>query len=164
MWGLGCLVSQSNLYVSVCLCLPVCLAYWNIVTAQLNLNSRWEWQSNGLAHTTTETFKALPGNLGNWFSICNLILTQLDDIWKTTSIFLKMEDDLNFFSNGRRPHFCSRQTRKLVLGMQPYLDPTRWNMEDDLIFFHIDDDLIFFQIEDDLKGADFWSETLFQSN
>ena len=27
---------------------------------------------------------------------CNLILTQLDEIWKTTSIFLNMEDDLNF--------------------------------------------------------------------
>ena len=24
------------------------------------------------------------------------MLTQLDEIWKTTSIFLKMEDDLNF--------------------------------------------------------------------
>ena len=25
--------------------------------------------------------------------------------WKTTSIFLKMEDDLNFFENGRQPQF-----------------------------------------------------------
>ena len=75
------------------------------------------------------------------------------------------EEDLIFFSpNGRLPQIFSRQPRKLVLGMQPYLDPTRWNMEDDLIFFHIDDNLIFFQIEDDLKGADFWSATLFQSN
>ena len=39
-------------------------------------------------------------------------LTQLEEIWKMTSIFLKMEDDynkfvkeddLNFFENGRRP-------------------------------------------------------------
>jgi hypothetical protein len=29
-----------------------------------------------------------------WFSVCRLILTQLDNIWKMTSIFLKMEDDL----------------------------------------------------------------------
>ena len=36
-------------------------------------------------------------NLGSWFSVCNLILTQLDEIWKKTSIFLKMEDNLNFF-------------------------------------------------------------------
>ena len=48
-------------------------------------------------HHPTETFKALPGNPGSWFSVCNLILTQLDEIWKTTSIFLKMEDDLIFF-------------------------------------------------------------------
>ena len=42
-------------------------------------------------------------NLRSWFWVCNLILTQLDEIWKTTSIFLKMEDDLNYFENGRRP-------------------------------------------------------------
>jgi hypothetical protein len=34
-----------------------------------------------------------------------LVLTILDEIWKTTSIFLKTEDDLNFFENGRRPQF-----------------------------------------------------------
>ena len=37
------------------------------------------------------------GNLGSWFLVYSLILTQLDELWKTTSIFLKMEDDLNFF-------------------------------------------------------------------
>ena len=42
-------------------------------------------------------------------------LTQLKEIWKTTSIFLKMEDDLNFFL-----------------------------MEDDLDFFLMEDDLDFF--------------------
>jgi hypothetical protein len=35
--------------------------------------------------------------IGSGFSVCNIILTQLDEIWKTTSIFLKMEDDLSFF-------------------------------------------------------------------
>jgi hypothetical protein len=77
----------------------------SIVTAQLNLNSSCDCQSNGLAHPptpphhhhTTETFKALPGNPGSWFSVCSLILTQLDARWKKTSIFLKMQDDLNFF-------------------------------------------------------------------
>ena len=57
------------------------------------------------------------------FLVCNLILTQLDEIWKTTSIFWKMEDDLifckteddlhfvkmvdnlDFFLHRRRPHF-----------------------------------------------------------
>ena len=60
-------------------------------------------------HTTPGliTIRAILGNLGSWFSVCNLILTKLDDIWKmtsffvkwkTTSIFSQMEDDLNFFS------------------------------------------------------------------
>jgi hypothetical protein len=34
--------------------------------------------------------------LGSWFLVCNIVSTQLDEIWKTTSIFLKMEEDLNF--------------------------------------------------------------------
>jgi hypothetical protein len=29
-------------------------------------------------HPPTGTFKALPGNLGNWFSVCKLFLTQLE--------------------------------------------------------------------------------------
>ena len=46
-------------------------------------------------HTTTTTpplphqmwlnFKPLPGNLGSWVLVCSLILTQLEEIWKTTS-------------------------------------------------------------------------------
>jgi hypothetical protein len=49
-------------------------------------------------HTTLGpiTIRAVLYNLGSWFSVCNLILTQLNEIRKTTSIFLKMEDDLNF--------------------------------------------------------------------
>ena len=38
----------------------------------------------------------------------------------------------SFFSNGRQPQFWSRHPRKLIFGMPPYFDPTRWNMEDDL--------------------------------
>ena len=48
---------------------------------QLNLNSSWEWQSNQLDHPLhqhTTTFKPLPDNLGSWFLVCNLILTQLE--------------------------------------------------------------------------------------
>ena len=33
-------------------------------------------------HHHTGTFKALPGNLGSWFSVCNLILTQVEEIWR----------------------------------------------------------------------------------
>jgi hypothetical protein len=38
---------------------------------------------------TTETFEPLTGNL---------ILTQLNEIWKMTSIFVKIEDDLNLLT------------------------------------------------------------------
>jgi hypothetical protein len=30
------------------------------------------------------------------FLVCKIVSTHLDEIWKTISIFLKMEDDLNF--------------------------------------------------------------------
>ena len=33
-------------------------------------------------HHTTETVKALPDNIGSWFSVYNLILTQLSEICK----------------------------------------------------------------------------------
>ena len=58
-------------------------------------------------HTTPGmiTIQAVLGNLGSWLLVCSFILTQLEDIWKTTSIFLKMEDDLNYFEKGRRPQF-----------------------------------------------------------
>ena len=39
--------------------------------------------------TPPGTFRALPGNLGSWFSVCNIILTQLErrpkKKWKATS-------------------------------------------------------------------------------
>ena len=82
-----------------------------IVTAQLNLNSSWVRQSNGLAHppttTTKGTCKALPGNIGSWFSVCNLILTQLEIRPQKNGRQpqQKMEDDLNFFLNRRWPSF-----------------------------------------------------------
>ena len=45
-------------------------------------------------HTTTNTmwlhYKPLPGNLGSWFLVCSLILTQLEEIWKTTSIYFRI--------------------------------------------------------------------------
>jgi hypothetical protein len=40
--------------------------------------------------------EALSGNTGSWFTVCNLILTQLDELWKIALIFLKMGNDLNF--------------------------------------------------------------------
>jgi hypothetical protein len=36
----------------------------------------------GRTHPTTGIFKALPGKLGSWFSVCNLILTNKDEIFK----------------------------------------------------------------------------------
>jgi hypothetical protein len=60
-----------------------------------NFNKKLVWPHNQVepTHPTTETFKAYPGNTGSWFLVCNLILTQLDELWKTTSIF------------GRQSHF-----------------------------------------------------------
>ena len=85
--------------------------------------------------THTQTYRELPGNPGSWFSVCNLILIQLDELWKTTSIFFVNGRWPQFFPNGRWPQFCSRRPRELVFGMQPYFNPTRWIMEDDLNFF-----------------------------
>ena len=48
------------------------------------------------------TFNAVQSNL--IFGMQPMI-TQLEEIWKTTSIFLKTEDDLNIFEKGRRPQF-----------------------------------------------------------
>jgi hypothetical protein len=54
------------------------------------------------------------GNLGNWFLVCNIVSTQLDEIKRRPHFFLKMEDelnnlfmedDLNFLENERRPQF-----------------------------------------------------------
>ena len=62
------------------------------------------------------TIRAVPGNLGIRFLVYNLILTQQDEIWKTTLFFSKIEDDLNFLKvendlnflvNGRRPQLFS---------------------------------------------------------
>ena len=51
---------------------------------QHQLNSSWEWQRNELDHPPhppppRQTFRALPGNLGSWFLVCNPILTQLEE-------------------------------------------------------------------------------------
>ena len=43
----------------------------------------------------------------------------------------------------------SRQLRKLIFGMQPYSNPTRRNMEDDLNILEMEDDLNFLKKEDD---------------
>jgi hypothetical protein len=56
----------------------------------------------------------LKGNLGSWFSVCNLMGKELDFFkWKKTRIFFQMEDsqffllqienDLNIRVNGKRP-------------------------------------------------------------
>ena len=83
-----------------------------IVTAQLNLNMSWSltWWWLGTHHHHPGTFKALLGNLGSWFSVCNFISTQLErwspeklendlqknEKLKMTSKKMKMEDNLNF--------------------------------------------------------------------
>ena len=61
------------------------------------------------------TFKAVSGNLGSWFLVCNLYFNPTR---------LNMEDDINFFLNGRRPQFFQNGRRP------PFL-----KMKDDLNFF-----------------------------
>ena len=73
-------------------------------------------------HYHVITFKAVQSNLGSWFLVCNLNITQLEEIWKTTSIFLKMKD-LNNFENGRRPqYFWKCKTTSIFLKMEDDLN------------------------------------------
>ena len=44
----------------------------------------------------------------------------------------------------------SKQPRTHMFGMQPYINPARRNMEDDLNIFKMGGNLNFFEIEDDL--------------
>ena len=47
----------------------------------------------------------------------------------------------------------------LIFGMQPYLNPTRSNMEDNLNTLIMEDDLIFFKMEDNLNFFFKWKTT-----
>ena len=54
------------------------------VTAQLQPKTKLVWPHNWVeptTPTTTQTFNAVPDNLWSWFSVCYLILTQLEEIW-----------------------------------------------------------------------------------
>jgi hypothetical protein len=81
--------------------------------------------------TTTTTpewlhFEPLQSNLGSWFLLCSRILTQLEEIWKTTSIFLKMEDNPNFFKGKKQPNFFGKwKTSKKI--MQPKIIKSKNN-------------------------------------
>jgi hypothetical protein len=55
-------------------------------------------------------------NIGSWFSECNLIMTQLDDLWKRTSALDGRQP--TFFYKWKTPQFCSGQHRKLIFAMQ----------------------------------------------
>ena len=144
-----------------------------IVLSQPNSNPRrsWgdhiiEWNPPPPPHPT-QTFKALPGNPGNWFSVCNIILTKLDELWKTTSIFLKMEDDLNFFQMEDDLNFVlgnlgswflvcnivSTQLDEIWKTTSFFKLKTTsifWKMEDDLSFLTMEDDLKYLKIKDNL--------------
>ena len=43
----------------------------------------------------------------------DMILTQLDEIWKTTSVFVKMEDNLNFKEMEDDLNFCYLKTTSI---------------------------------------------------
>ena len=59
---------------------------WEKLNNCTNIRINWEHYS---MVEPLGTFKKLPGNLGSWFLVCNLILTQLERRPKK-----KMEDDL----------------------------------------------------------------------
>jgi hypothetical protein len=113
-------------------------------------------------HHTPGTLKALPDNLGSWFSVRNLILTQLirrpTKKWKTTSKNKKMEDDFKknqkklpiFFEkierrpqkNGRWPKKKRQSTKINLIGCDTIVNSPSFlikdnisKMEDDLDFF-----------------------------
>lgn len=111
-------------------------------------------------------------NIGSWIFICNLILTQLDKIWKNTLIFWKMKVNLNIvlgilwswflvhvtlfqfqldkkliinsilFEKGRLSQFFGKCTTSIVLKMEDYLNFL--TMEDYLNFFLMEDNLNYF--------------------
>ena len=86
------------------------------------------------------------GILGNWFLACNIVSTQLDEIWKTTYICLKMEDDLNFFLKWKMTSiFLKIKDDFNFLTMEYNLNLLK--MEDYLIFGKIEDDLIFWKLK-----------------
>ena len=59
------------------------------ILSQPNFNpeTKLVWPHNAVEPSTTppppttETVKALPGSPRSWFSVCNLILTQRDELW-----------------------------------------------------------------------------------
>ena len=91
--------------------------------------------------TTQVQFKRKLGWPINWLiRVCNLILTQLDELWKTTSIFLKIEDDLNYFQMEDDLNFVigdlgSWFLVSTQLGEIWKMTSIFWKMEDDLSFF-----------------------------
>jgi hypothetical protein len=64
-------------------------------------------------HHGVITFKAVLGNPGSCFLGCNLILTHLDDILKTTSFFSRMEDNLNFFKKEEDLNFFKMESTSI---------------------------------------------------
>ena len=84
---------------------------------------------------------------------------QLDEIWKTTSIFFQMEDYLNFFQMQDYLNFVLGNLRSrffvcnLILTQLNVIWKTTsifLKMEDDLNFWKIEDDHNFLKMEDDL--------------
>ena len=94
--------------------------------------------------------------IGSWFSVCNTILTQLHEIWKTTSIFLEKEDKLLFFEKRRRPQFFWKwkttlffwkwKTTSIFWKWKTTTIFWKWKMTS--IFLKMEDDLIFVKMID----------------
>jgi hypothetical protein len=87
-----------------------------LLLSQPNSTSTWVGASldNGY-EPTTYTNRELLGNLGSWFSVCNLILTQLE-----RQAPPKNQKDFKKMKNGRRPQ-KKKWTTTLIL-RQSYWD------------------------------------------
>ena len=113
------------------------------------------------------------GNLGIWLLVCNIVSTQLNEIWRMTSNlfkFLKMKDDLNFWSwkmtstfssSGRKPNFVQIKFDFLVdwdpedgplfsWAIPEFLDTPFWKWKTILIYDHGRWPQVFLQVEDNL--------------
>ena len=60
-------------------------------------------------------------------------------------MFLEQASPVKTHTGSHINYGHSRQLTQLIFGMQPYINPTRMNMEDDLDIFKMEDDLIFFE-------------------
>jgi hypothetical protein len=96
----------------------------------------WKLKPTSILFQMEDDLYFVLGNLGNWFLVCNIVSTQLNEIWNTTSfffklkptsIFWKMEDDLIFFQWKMTSNIWKEKTTlSFENGIQPLF--FKWKM------------------------------------